>query len=80
MPRKFLYPVLERAGLKRVWFHDLRHTAISHMLGNGVSPTDVTAIAGHSSVAFTLSRYAHALPGATERATGKMEELMQDVF
>jgi len=35
MPRKFLYPVLERAGLKRVWFHDLRHTAISHMLGNG---------------------------------------------
>ena len=80
MPRQVLYPALVRAGVKRIRFQDLRHTCFSHMIAEGVVITDVSAIAGHASVAFTMSRYAHALPGASSRATRKMEELMQDVF
>jgi integrase len=80
MPRQVLYPALVRAGVKRIRFQDLRHTCFSHMIAEGVVVTDVSAIAGHASVAFTMSRYAHALPGASGRATSKMEELMQDVF
>jgi len=80
MPRQVLHPALERAGVKRIRFHDLRHTAFSHMIAQNMALTDVAAIAGHTSVAFTMSRYGHALPGASNRATSKMEELMTGSF
>jgi integrase len=76
MPRQVLYPALVRAGVKRIRFQDLRHTCFSHMIAEGVVVSDVSAIAGHASVAFTLSRYVHALPGATNRATTAMEGLI----
>jgi hypothetical protein len=50
------------------------------MIAQNVALTDVAAIAGHTSVAFTMSRYGHALPGASNRATSKMEELMTGSF
>ncbi|MDG0866378.1 tyrosine-type recombinase/integrase [SAR202 cluster bacterium JH702] len=79
MPRDVLYPALDRAGVKRIRFHDLRHTSFSHMIALQVAVTDVAAIAGHSSVAFTMSRYGHALPGASHRATSKMQGLIRPV-
>ena len=70
MPRQEMKPLLVKAGLSdKVRFHDLRHTAISLALASSTAPTDVMQMAGHSSVALTLSRYAHALPGAERRAT-----------
>ena len=55
---------------------DLRHTAISLALSEGVTPTDVAKMAGHSSVAVTLQRYAHALPEAPRRAAEAIERLV----
>ena len=79
MPRKILYPALERAGVKKIRFHDLRHTSLSHMIAKGVVITDVSAIAGHANVSITMSLYAHALPDASNRATIVMEDLMSEV-
>jgi integrase len=56
--------------------HDLRHTAISLALSAGVAPTDVANMAGHSNVAVTLQRYAHALPEAPRRAADAIERLV----
>jgi integrase len=56
--------------------HDLRHTAISLALSAGVAPTDVSNMAGHSNVAVTLQRYAHALPEAPRRAADAIERLV----
>jgi len=59
-----------------VRMQDLRHTAISLALSEGVAPTDVANMAGHSSVAVTLQRYAHALPEAPRRAADAIERLV----
>jgi integrase len=52
-----LRPVLKRAGLPLIRFHDLRHTATTLMLTAGVHPKVVSEMLGHSSVAITLDRY-----------------------
>jgi integrase len=43
-------------------FHGLRHTHIELSLQAGVRPDVVSRRVGHATVAFTLERYAHALP------------------
>jgi integrase len=43
-------------------FHDLRHSAATLLLAQGVSARYITDLLGHSQVSFTLQMYAHVLP------------------
>lgn len=52
-------PALKAAGLEGVRFHDLRHTFVSLWVSLGRNAKEVSKVAGHSSVAFTLDRYGH---------------------
>jgi len=52
---------LKKAGLPNIRFHDLRHTAATLMLADGVPLVTVSKILGHSSPAITAMIYAHAL-------------------
>jgi integrase len=57
-------PLLKRAGLPDTTFHAAtRHTCCCILLMQGVNPKAVSLQLGHSSVAFTLQKYAHFLPG-----------------
>lgn len=56
--REFL-PALERAGLPRVRFHDLRHGYASYCLALGQDLASVSHRLGHASVTTTLSTYTH---------------------
>lgn len=49
--------------------HDLRHTAASIMIHNGVPINAVSAVLGHATVVMTLNTYTHLLSGATDAAT-----------
>jgi len=60
--------VLARAGLPRIRFHDLRHCHATHLLRAGVNAKVVQERLGHSSAAFTLTTYGHAMPGMQEEA------------
>jgi integrase len=60
--------VLDAAGLPPMTMHDLRHTYITHALEDGVMPHTVSEIVGHSSAAFTLSRYASVTRGMHDAA------------
>ena len=51
--------VLDRAGLPRIRFHDLRHTFATMALQNGVDVKTLSNILGHFSAGFTLDTYAH---------------------
>jgi len=53
--------MLARAGLPLIRFHDLRHTAATLMLADGVPLVTVWEILGHSSPAIRANLYAHAL-------------------
>jgi integrase len=50
------------AGLPRIRLHDLRHTHATLALVAGVHPKIVSERLGHSTVAFTLDVYSHAIP------------------
>lgn len=56
-------PLLKRAGLPLVRFHDLRHSAATLMLAQGVNPKIVSEMLGHASVVLTLDTYNHVMPG-----------------
>ena len=57
-----LYPALRRAGLRRVRFHDLRHSYASMMFASGADVVRVSRLLGHASPTVTLNVYAHQLP------------------
>lgn len=55
MPR-----IIERAGVPKVRFHDLRHAHGTLLDAAGVSLKVISERLGHSSEAFTLARYVHS--------------------
>jgi len=58
------FPCLERAGLRRFRFHDLRHTFGSLLIQDGASLAYVKDQMGHSSIQVTVDTYGHLIPGA----------------
>lgn len=68
-------PLLKRAGLPYIRPHDLRHTAATLLLLEGVQPLVVSEMLGHASVAFTLATYGHVQAGMRGPARDAMERL-----
>ena len=57
--RKRLQLILERAGCKKVRFHDLHHTFATMALEHGMDVKTLSATIGHVSSATTLDIYSH---------------------
>src|SRR4051812_33538704 len=55
-------PLLRRAGLPNLRWHDLRHTCFTILLARGTHPKYVQHLAGHASIQLTLDRYSHWMP------------------
>lgn len=72
-----LKPLLRRAGLPEIRFHDLRHTAATLLLGQGINPKIVSEMLGHSSVTITLDRYSHVTPSMGAIAAAAMDEVLR---
>ena len=67
-------PLLKKVGLPDILrFHDLRHTCATLLLSRGHHPKLVQELLGHASVAMTLDRYAHVLPGMEDQTAAAME-------
>lgn len=69
-------PLLRRAGLPSIRFHDLRHTMATMMLLAGVHPKVVQERLGHSNIGMTMDTYSHVLPSMDEEAAGLLDALM----
>jgi integrase len=65
-------PLLKRAGLPEIRFHDLRHTCATLLLSRGVHPKIVQELLGHATIAMTLDTYSHYLPSMGDQASGAM--------
>ena len=74
--RRQLRPLLKRAGLPPIRFHDLRHIFSSFALGQGVPVPVVSEMLGHADPAITLRIYAHAIPGAQLEAAQAIEKVL----
>jgi integrase len=65
------------AGLTEIRFHDLRHTAATLMLAQGVHPKVVSERLGHSNIRITLATYSHVLPSLQEDVADRLDALFQ---
>lgn len=77
--RRSFRKILQRANLRYIRFHDLRHTAASLMLQENIHPSVVQARLGHSSVMTTLDCYSHLLPSVEEAAATRLDHLFEEL-
>jgi integrase len=70
--------LLLKIGLRKVRFHDLRHTFASLLLQQGESPVYVKEQMGHSSIQVTVDLYGHLIPDGNKQAVDRLDnhELM----
>lgn len=69
-------PLLKKAGLPMIRFHDLRHTVASLLLLAGVHPKVVAELLGHSQIGLTLDTYSHVLPSMLEDTVRVLDPLL----
>jgi integrase len=74
--RRSFWPLLERAKLPRIRFHDLRHGAATLLLEEGVHPAIVAATLGHARASTTIDIYSHVSPGMTAEVATTMDKVL----
>src|ERR671920_1174067 len=69
-------PLLKKAGLPKIRFHNLRHTCATLLLSRGVHPKLVQELLGHATIAMTLDTYSHYLPSMGDQAAEAMGDAL----
>jgi integrase len=75
LTNRYFRPLLEKAGLPQIRFHDLRHTAATLMLAGNTPIKVASEMLGHSQTAFTMDRYMHVtleMQRSAARSVGAM--------
>lgn len=67
---------LQRTGVPRVRFHDLRHSAATTLLAAGVPLAVISEWLGHSGIAITASAYAAVVPELLTDAADAMDRAL----
>ncbi len=73
---RYFKPLLKRAGLPNIRWHDLRHTCATLLLSRGTHPKLVQHLLGHASIQLTLDRYSHWIPSMGRHAADGMDEAL----
>jgi len=76
--KRVFYRALAMAGLRRVRFHDLRHTYASLLIQQGESLAYVKDQLGHHSIQITVDTYGHLVPGGNRQAVDKLDDVRTD--
>lgn len=69
--------VVLRSGVRRIRFHDIRHTHASLLVQDGVPIKVIAERLGHSHPAFTMATYQHVLPGMQADAAARFAKLLE---
>ncbi len=69
--------LLRRSGLPKTFrLYDLRHTAATLLLSRNVHPKYVAEMLGHASIALTLDKYSHVIPGMDGGTGSAMDDAL----
>jgi len=74
--KRYLDPVLTKAGLPHFRVHDLRHFCASLLLAQGVPLKVVSDLLGHTQIGITADLYTHVLPGVRKEAIDLMDRIL----
>jgi integrase len=73
MIRDRFLPTLQRAGIRAIRFHDLRHTFGAMLIAAGAPLNYVKEQMGHASIQVTVDTYGHLIPGVGERYVDRLD-------
>ncbi len=73
--KQVFYRCLDLAELRRVRFHDLRHTFASLLIQQGESLAYVRDQLGHHSIQITVDTYGHLVPGGNRQAVDRLDDV-----
>ena len=73
--QRIFKPLLASAGIRKIRFHDLRHTFGSLLIQTGASLAYVRDQMGHSSIQVTVDIYGHLIPGANISFVDRLDSL-----
>ena len=65
--------VWERKQLEPIGLHEARHTFASFLIAAGVNAKAISAALGHASIAITLDRYGHLMPGSSGEVRDRLD-------
>jgi integrase len=68
--------LIAEAGVRRIRFHDLRHTCASLLLAQNVPARIVMEVLGHSQLSMTTDLYSHVMPTALREAASAMDRAL----
>ena len=71
--KQVFYKCLEKAGLRRIRIHDLRHTYATLRISKGDNILDVSKQLGHKSIKITLDIYTHWMPGGKKSEVDELD-------
>lgn len=71
--RRVYKRILNKAGIRDMRLHDIRHTYASLLLSYGQSPVYVKEQLGHSSIQMTVDIYGHLIPSSNRGAVNQLD-------
>jgi len=66
----------EAAGMERITLHECRHSYASLMIAAGVNAKALSTYMGHASIAITMDRYGHLMPGSEDQAAALFDSYL----
>jgi integrase len=79
MTARHFFPALERAGVERIRFHNMRHTKVSLMIDQGENIKYIQSQMGHSSPTVTLNVYAHLMKSVNQESAKRFESAILNI-
>lgn len=76
VPGTWFRRFLKRTNLKRIRFHDLRHTSATLLINLGVHAKTIAGRLGHADIRTTMNVYGHALQTADQLAANTLNSLL----
>ncbi|MCZ6480073.1 MAG: tyrosine-type recombinase/integrase, partial [candidate division NC10 bacterium] len=71
--RRFFFPALAKAELRRIRFHDLRHTYVALQIQAGANAKYIQQQVGHASYQFTMDQYGGLYDDQDATAAARLE-------
>jgi integrase len=69
---------VEKAGVKPIRIHDLRHSFATNLINSGANIVAVSKYLGHANINQTLKTYTHLLKSTDERLVQSVNEMMKN--
>lgn len=76
-PSQIFERIIKKHNLKRITFHELRHTSISLMIAKGIQIQIISKKAGHSSVQVTHKTYSHYFETEFKEVANAMNDILK---